>query len=79
MRILKLITISYLGRWGFPQRSLDLPSVARQGNFSSASFLSCGELGFYPIFDSVEWVRKLLTWGIRTIQLRIKKSKVSAY
>ncbi|MFW0081145.1 MAG: thiamine phosphate synthase [Coxiella endosymbiont of Haemaphysalis qinghaiensis] len=66
-----------LGRLGFPRYSLDLPVVTKQVNFSSFPFLSCGKLGFYPIVDSVEWVRKLLTCGVRTIQLRIKNKKLS--
>ncbi len=29
-------------------------------------------LGLYPVVDSVEWIEKLLLWGVRTLQLRIK-------
>ena len=29
-------------------------------------------LGLYPVVDSIEWIRKLLAWGVRTVQLRIK-------
>lgn len=29
-------------------------------------------LELYPIVDSIEWVRKLLSYGVKTIQLRIK-------
>ena len=31
-----------------------------------------GPLGFYPVVDSADWVERLLSWGVRTIQLRIK-------
>ncbi|APJ05141.1 thiamine-phosphate diphosphorylase [Silvanigrella aquatica] len=30
---------------------------------------------FYPIVDSFEWVEKLVSWGVKTIQLRIKLEK----
>lgn len=66
-----------LGRRGFPRCSLDLPIATKRINSSSSPFLSCGKLGFYPIVDNVKWVRKLLTWGVRTIQLRIKNQKLS--
>jgi hydroxymethylpyrimidine kinase / phosphomethylpyrimidine kinase / thiamine-phosphate diphosphorylase len=29
-------------------------------------------LGFYPVVHSADWVERLLTWGVRTVQLRIK-------
>ena len=35
-------------------------------------FPSCGDLGLYPIVESSEWVRKLVTCKIKSIQLRIK-------
>jgi thiamine-phosphate pyrophosphorylase len=31
-----------------------------------------GPIGFYPVVPTAEWVERLLTWGVRTIQLRIK-------
>lgn len=30
------------------------------------------QLGVYPVVDSVDWVARLLEWGVRTLQLRIK-------
>jgi thiamine-phosphate diphosphorylase len=38
------------------------------------TFPDCGPepLGLYPLVDSAIWVEKLLTWGVTTIQLRIK-------
>ncbi len=29
-------------------------------------------LGLYPVVDSVEWIARLLEWGVTTLQLRIK-------
>ena len=31
-------------------------------------------IGFYPVVPTAEWVERLLGWGVRTIQLRIKAS-----
>lgn len=31
-----------------------------------------GPLGFYPVVPNADWVQRLLSWGVRTIQLRIK-------
>ena len=33
-----------------------------------------GPIDFYPVVPSAEWVERLLGWGVRTIQLRIKAS-----
>ena len=31
-----------------------------------------GPIGFYPVVPNAAWVERLLGWGVRTIQLRIK-------
>ncbi|MDB5745002.1 MAG: thiamine phosphate synthase [Polaromonas sp.] len=31
-----------------------------------------GPIGFYPVVHDAAWVRRLLDWGVRTVQLRIK-------
>lgn len=31
-----------------------------------------GTLGFYPVVPDAQWVRRLLGWGVQTIQLRYK-------
>ena len=31
-----------------------------------------GPLGFYPVVPTANWVQRLLGWGVRTVQLRIK-------
>ena len=31
-----------------------------------------GPLGFYPVVHDAGWVQRLLDWGVRTVQLRIK-------
>jgi thiamine-phosphate pyrophosphorylase/hydroxymethylpyrimidine kinase/phosphomethylpyrimidine kinase/thiamine-phosphate diphosphorylase len=31
-----------------------------------------GPIGFYPVVPTADWVQRLLGWGVRTIQLRIK-------
>ncbi|QHG92484.1 thiamine phosphate synthase [Coxiella endosymbiont of Amblyomma sculptum] len=67
-----------LGRKGFPRCSIDLPMATQHKKTVLCSpFPSCGHLGFYPIVDSAEWIYKLLTLGVRTMQLRIKNHKLS--
>ena len=40
---------------------------------SPASFLPLtGPIGFYPVVPDAVWVQRLLDWGVRTVQLRIK-------
>ena len=31
-----------------------------------------GPLGFYPVVPTAQWVQRLMDWGVRTVQLRIK-------
>ena len=31
-------------------------------------------IGFYPVVPTADWVKRLLGWGVRTIQLRIKSA-----
>ena len=31
-----------------------------------------GALGFYPVVPDADWVKRLLCWGVRSIQLRHK-------
>jgi thiamine-phosphate pyrophosphorylase len=33
-----------------------------------------GPIGFYPVVPDAAWVQRLLGWGVRTIQLRIKST-----
>jgi thiamine-phosphate pyrophosphorylase len=35
-------------------------------------------IGFYPVVPSADWVERLLSWGVRTIQLRIKAADHTA-
>ena len=40
---------------------------------TSTAFASLvAPIGFYPVVPTAEWVERLLGWGVRTIQLRIK-------
>ncbi len=34
--------------------------------------ISADQLGLYPVVDSLVWIRKLINWGVKTLQLRIK-------
>jgi thiamine-phosphate pyrophosphorylase/hydroxymethylpyrimidine kinase/phosphomethylpyrimidine kinase/thiamine-phosphate diphosphorylase len=35
-------------------------------------------IGFYPVVPSADWVERLLSWGVRTVQLRIKAADHTA-
>jgi thiamine-phosphate pyrophosphorylase len=37
-----------------------------------------GPIGFYPVVPNAAWVERLLGWGVRTIQLRIKAADNTA-
>ena len=48
------------------------------------TFLNCrtfapliNPIGFYPVVPTADWVERLLCWGVRTIQLRIKAANHS--
>lgn len=59
---------------GFPTSLEDLPRLIKQPDLTTLNFPNCdGELGLYPVVDSLEWLEKLIPLGITTIQLRIKQ------
>ncbi len=64
-----------LGHRGFPCDLKFMPKVKEQG-FAPAqdtAFLPCPHrMGLYPVVDSVELIEKLLHYGVRTLQLRVK-------
>jgi thiamine-phosphate pyrophosphorylase len=33
-----------------------------------------GHVGFYPVVPTAQWVERLLGWGVRTVQLRMKSA-----
>ena len=37
-----------------------------------------GPIGFYPVVPTADWVQRLLDWGVRTVQLRIKSADHSS-
>ena len=40
---------------------------------TKASFIPLiAPIGFYPVVPTADWVQRLLGWGVRTVQLRIK-------
>jgi hydroxymethylpyrimidine kinase / phosphomethylpyrimidine kinase / thiamine-phosphate diphosphorylase len=61
--------------------SAHLPSLRWSHSPACASALPfaplIGRLGFYPVVPSAEWVERLLAWGVRTVQLRIKNGDMS--
>jgi hydroxymethylpyrimidine kinase/phosphomethylpyrimidine kinase/thiamine-phosphate diphosphorylase len=72
---------------GWPEQAIDFPLprwvIQQDGVWQlEASFLVEGfpatdhQLGLYPVVDSVAWIEKLLQWGVRTLQLRVKNPDV---
>lgn len=58
--------------------NLDYMPKIVQDNFPEAAgpFPKCPfNLGIYPVVDSADWVQRLLSMGVKTIQLRIKTDK----
>jgi hydroxymethylpyrimidine kinase/phosphomethylpyrimidine kinase/thiamine-phosphate diphosphorylase len=58
-----------------PLQLIDLPKLTYQKHNigKQFNFKSCPErLGIYPVVDSEDWINKLVTEGVRTIQLRVK-------
>lgn len=59
-----------------PLQLRDIPRLSYTPDVigKSFSFPQCPtRLGIYPVVDSADWVNRLLTIGIKTIQLRIKQ------
>lgn len=56
------------------QHAGNLPALSPNDSTGTGGFpaLQTGALGVYAVVDSVEWVRRVLAAGIRTVQLRIK-------
>ena len=68
---------------GWPEQAIDFPqprwvihnnSVWQlETSLAVAAFPETDhQLGLYPVVDSVQWIEKLLQWGVRTLQLRVK-------
>jgi hydroxymethylpyrimidine kinase / phosphomethylpyrimidine kinase / thiamine-phosphate diphosphorylase len=65
-------------RWGIPEHKADfeksLEPLRRPKPFAPLT----GALGFYPVVPSAKWVEQVLSWGVRTVQLRIKAGHLAA-
>jgi hydroxymethylpyrimidine kinase/phosphomethylpyrimidine kinase/thiamine-phosphate diphosphorylase len=57
---------NHLPSWQWLARGAELAPASEP--FAALS----GPLGFYPVVATADWVERLLTWGVRTVQLRIK-------
>lgn len=60
-----------------PLEPRDIPRLSYTPDLigKSFSFPACPDrLGIYPVVDSADWVNRLLTIGIKTLQLRLKKT-----
>ncbi len=78
-----LVASAHIGRGpgpvchlGWPQQLSGFPRTAfAAAELAAASmpFAPCPDhLGLYPVVDSLAWLERLLAWGVRTLQLRIK-------
>ena len=58
----------------WPMTQEDYPWLSPTSHVNEFHFPTCGPepLGFYPIVETVEWVEKLVSNGVTTLQLRIK-------
>lgn len=59
----------------WPDEAKDLPLLTdNMETPQNQAFLSCGDspLGLYPVVDRAEWLERLLSLGVSTIQLRVK-------
>lgn len=60
---------------GWPSQLIDFPQVSLHAEaINRVPFPACDtqRLGLYPVVDSLDWLRKLLAIGVKTIQLRVK-------
>jgi hydroxymethylpyrimidine kinase/phosphomethylpyrimidine kinase/thiamine-phosphate diphosphorylase len=49
------------------------PGHATRGPAAASAFAPmAARIGFYPVVPDADWVERLLGWGVRTVQLRIK-------
>lgn len=59
---------------GFPEDEADLPYLAAKPLLAPPpAFKRSHYLGLYPVVDSFKWVERLIAFGVKTIQLRIKE------
>jgi hydroxymethylpyrimidine kinase/phosphomethylpyrimidine kinase/thiamine-phosphate diphosphorylase len=65
----------------FAQRSANLPhfSLPRATTVSGFAALSDPDLGLYAVVDSAAWVARVVSAGVRTVQLRIKDAEASEH
>ena len=62
-----------LAHHGWPEDQCDLPYLSDAPiSLLPMCFPECKEMGLYPVVDDVDWIRKLLPLGVKSIQLRIK-------
>jgi hydroxymethylpyrimidine kinase/phosphomethylpyrimidine kinase/thiamine-phosphate diphosphorylase len=64
---------AHLPSWQWLARSKELAPIAAP--FAALS----GPLGFYPVVATADWVERLLTWGVRSVQLRIKAGSMQLF
>lgn len=66
----------FQGEW--PENQIDLPYLSSAPLLKLPSSFKTCQIELYPVVDSSQWVEKLLLWGVKYIQLRIKNLKGKA-
>ncbi len=61
----------------WPEEEIDLPYLTYQPIYHSPEkFIETdARVGLYPVIDSIEWLKKLLPLGVKSVQLRIKNKQ----
>ena len=63
----------YISPFRLSITSSDMPIITQHlSDFNMTQSPDCGEIGLYPIVESSDWVGKLISFGVKTIQLRLK-------
>ena len=68
--------VHYVQPKQWPSDAVDLPTLS-DGSPEIQPFKSCRKsIGFYPIVDSLEWLERLIKWGVPSVQLRLKNLSI---
>jgi hydroxymethylpyrimidine kinase/phosphomethylpyrimidine kinase/thiamine-phosphate diphosphorylase len=75
---IRLANTNYLTYSTWPEQQIDLPFLSYNAihtipkKFLAPTMNDSHSLGLYPVVDSADWIEKLLSLGVNTIQLRVK-------
>lgn len=72
-KVMNGVNFVKLNQW--PSSAQDLPWLtdSAMAGQQRLTFLPCDKpIGFYPVVDSLAWIRNCVAWGVKSVQLRIK-------